>query len=220
MLAVIGVARDATHRRRFHSEFGAQAFGPQYDVYLPYSQSPHPRLVLALRSKADPAGMVAALRRTVSSLDPNLPVYDIKTLDERLRAQEAPSRAVATLLGVYAGLALLLAMLGLYGVVAYSVSQRTNEIGIRIAIGARGPDILKLVIGEGMKLILTGAVMGLTGAFAVTRLLSGLLFGVSATDPRIFTVFSILLALAALIACWVPARRAARVDPMVALRHD
>ena len=163
---------------------------------------------------------IAAMRQTILSLDPNLPIYDIRTLDERLRAQEAPSRAVATLLSVYGALALLLAGLGLYGVLAHSVSQRTGEIGIRMALGAQRAHILRMIVGRGAKLIVAGALIGLGASLMLTRFLSGLLFGVSATDPLTFVGITLLLTIVALLACWLPARSATRVEPMVALRRE
>jgi putative ABC transport system permease protein len=217
-VTVIGVAADARHRQRFHSQFGAQAFGPQRDIYLPYAQAPSPAVLLAVRTKSDPAGVVASLRSAVLSLDPDLPVYDLKSLTERLRAQEAPNRAVATLAGIYASLALLLAGLGIYGVLAYTVSQRTREIAIRMAMGAQRRDILSLALSQGMGLTLAGVAIGLAAAFGLTRLMKGLLFGVSATDPLVFTGVTLSLVTIATLACWLPARRAAKVDPMIALR--
>jgi putative ABC transport system permease protein len=220
LTTVIGVAADVLHRPRFSPHAGAEAFGPQYNAYLAYAQAPHQRLVLAVRMKADPASVTAAVRQAISALDPSLPLYDIKTLDDRLREQEAPSRAVATLLSVYGLLAMLQATLGLYGVLAQAVSQRTGELGLRMALGAQPAHILRLIIGQGLRLIVSGIVIGLAAALVLTRFLSGLLFGVSATDPLTFVLITLLLALVALLACWLPARRATKVDPLIALRYE
>ncbi|MDQ3917552.1 MAG: FtsX-like permease family protein, partial [Acidobacteriota bacterium] len=152
--------------------------------------------------------------------DKDLPVYSIKTLDEYLASSVAQPRFNTLLLAIFAGLALVLTIIGLYGVMSYSVIQRTHELGIRIALGAQTRDIQKLVLGQGMVLTLIGIGIGLLGAFALTRLMRSLLFGVSATDPLTFVAVSLLLAAIALLACLIPARRAMKVDPMVALRYE
>jgi putative ABC transport system permease protein len=147
-------------------------------------------------------------------------MYDVTTLTERLEKSLAPERLNLSLLGGFAAVALLLALIGLYGVMSYAVTQRTQEIGIRMALGAQSRDVLSLVIGQGMKLVLGGVLIGLGGALALARLMRTLLFGVSATDPLTFSLIATLLGGVALMACYIPARRAAKVDPMVALRCE
>jgi putative ABC transport system permease protein len=156
----------------------------------------------------------------IRSIDAQQPVADERTLESLLGNSVARQRFNTLLLAVFAMVALLLAAIGIYGVMAYSVTQRTQEIGIRVALGAQTADVLKLVVGQGMKLALAGVVIGLIGALALTRLMSNLLFGVSATDPLTFIVVATLLTGVALLACWLPAWRAANVDPMIALRCE
>jgi putative ABC transport system permease protein len=176
--------------------------------------------LLVMRSKSAPAGLSAAIRSEVLSLDKDLPVTEVKTLDEVANAAVSGARFTLLLVGLFGGLALVLAVIGLYGVMAYSVSQRSREIGIRIALGAERRDILRMVIGKGALLASTGIVIGLGGALGLTRFLQGLLFGVSATDVVVFAVVPLVLAIVALAACYVPARRATRIDPMLALRYE
>jgi putative ABC transport system permease protein len=154
------------------------------------------------------------------ALDKNQPVYSIRTLDSVLSESVAGPRFRTLLLGIFAGVALILAGIGIYGVISYAVSQRTQEIGIRMALGARAADVLKLVVKGGMMLALIGVAIGLAGAFAVTRLLTTLLFGVTPTDTATFVTVSAGLIVVALFACYIPARRAAKVDPLVALRYE
>ncbi len=153
-------------------------------------------------------------------MDPDLPVFSAKTMEEYLSASVAAPRFNTTLLSIFAGVALVLTIVGLYGVMSYSVAQRTNEIGIRLALGAQGRDVLVMIVKQGSKLILLGLAIGLFGAYAVTRLLATLLFGVTAKDPLTFGAVATLLAIVALLACYIPAWRAAKVDPMEALRCE
>jgi putative ABC transport system permease protein len=175
---------------------------------------------VVIKTRLEPETMIAAARRQVLALDPELPIYDVNTLTERLENSLAPERLSLSLLGSFAAVALLLAVIGLYGVVSYAVTQRSHEIGVRMALGAQSRDVLKLVIGQGMKLVLIGVLIGLGGALALTRLMRTLLFGVSATDPLTFGLIAALLTGVALLACYLPARRATKVDPMIALRHE
>jgi putative ABC transport system permease protein len=160
------------------------------------------------------------VRDKVWEVDREQPVYNIRTMEQLLSASVAQRRLGVLVLGVFAGLALVLAVVGLYGVVSYSVARRTREIGIRMALGARGADVLKMVLGQGMALTLVGTAVGVAGALALTRLMASLLYGVSAADPATYVLAGGLLAAVSLLACYVPARRATKVDPMVALRHE
>jgi len=209
---IIGVVGDVKHT--------SLDIDPKPEVYFAYQQNPDRFMALVVRASGEPSTLASAIRDQVLAVDPNQPVFDTKTMSERFSKSIAPSRFVMLLLGVFAGLALILASVGIYGVISYSVAQRTHEIGIRMALGAEAGDVLKMVVRQGMKLALAGVAVGLVGAFALTRLMSGLLFGVSSTDPLTFTVISLLLAGVALGACFVPARRATRVDAMVALRYE
>ena len=196
---------------------------PFPEVYTPYSQGvlgTLPTMVLAVRSVTDPLSLAVPIREQVWAVDKNQPVGGIKTMEQLLSEGLAQPRFNTTLLGLFAAVALLLAMVGIYGVISYSVSQRTQELGIRLALGAPPSDVLKLVIGQGMKLALTGILIGLGGALALTRLMKNLLFSVGPTDPLTFAVVVVLLATVALFACWIPARRATKADPMIALRFE
>ncbi|HEX6183709.1 MAG TPA: ABC transporter permease [Pyrinomonadaceae bacterium] len=175
---------------------------------------------IVIRASVPPASLAPAVRAAVGEIDPNQPVAGVRTMDEVLGRETAQRRVGLTLLAAFAGLALLLSALGIYGVLAFFVVQHTPEIGVRVALGARPSDVLRLVVGRGMKLALAGVGVGLVGALALTRLMKSLLFGVSAADPLTFVGVALLLAAVALLACLVPARRATKVDPMVALRYE
>jgi predicted permease len=175
---------------------------------------------LVLRTNREPSSMASTVRDQVASLDKGVPVYRIATMDRLLSRSVAPDRFNLFLLGLFAALALVLATVGIYGVLAFGVGRRTHEIGIRLAMGAHQDDILQLVVRQGMKLVLVGIVLGIAGALALTRLMASLLYGVSATDPATFIAVTFLLVSVAMMACYVPARRAMRVDPVVALRHE
>lgn len=189
-------------------------------MYLSYWQNYDPRMRLVVRTQSDPASVIAGMRRAVQALDPNLALYDVETMEQLMLLPLFPARAAGLLLGVFGGLALLLATMGLYGVMSYLVAQRTREVGIRMALGARRTDVFTLVLGNGMRLTIVGVVIGLAGALAVTRLLGSLLYGIRPTDFVTFASVSLLLAAVAFLASYMPARRATRVDPMVALRHE
>jgi len=190
------------------------------EVYIPYEQDPSLVMYFVLRSKGDPMSLAPSLRHAVASVDPNEPVTRIETMDDVVDKLVAPRRFKLILLGSFALLAVVLGAVGLYGVMSYAVTQRTHEIGIRIALGAERNDVLKLVIGQGFKLTLAGVALGIVGALALTCFLSSLLYGVKPNDPLTFGAVALILVAVALLASYIPARRAARVDPMVALRHE
>jgi putative ABC transport system permease protein len=189
-------------------------------VYFSHRQFSYRSMSVVVKTAAAPLGLAKAAQNEVWSLDRNLPVSNIKTMEQRLGEAVAQPRFSALLLGLFAALALLLAAVGIYGVISYTVEQRAHEIGVRIALGAGASDILKLVVGRGLALTLVGVALGLLGAFGLTRLISGLLYGVRTTDPLTFVAMPALLALVALLACYIPARRATKVDPITALRSD
>ncbi|MGO9273735.1 MAG: ABC transporter permease [Terriglobia bacterium] len=193
---------------------------PEPEIIEPYLQVPYSNMAVVIRTATDPLSLVPALRSQVQSLDKNLPVFEVSTMDQYLAEEVATRRFSMLLLGVFASLALVLAMVGIYGVTAYSVAQRTHEVGIRIALGASGREVLRLVLQLSMVLTLAGLAIGLAGALALTRFLSSLLYGVRPTDLLTFVAVSLVLAVAAFAASYIPARRATRVDPMVALRHE
>jgi putative ABC transport system permease protein len=206
--SIVGIVGDV-------HQFGLDA-GPTYDAYFTGGWTPH----LVIRTASDPAAIAAAVTEAVHRVDPSLPVTEITTLDGLLSRSVSPRRFSAVLIGVLAGLALVLSAVGIYGVMSYTVGQRTQEIGIRMALGAEPQDMLALVLGRSARLALVGIAAGVLGALALTRFLSTLLFGVQAKDPLTFASVAVLLLLVALAACYVPARRAMKVDPMVALRYQ
>lgn len=193
---------------------------PRREIFLPYQQGRMPPTTLAIRTAGDPGAVASAVREAIRRLDENLPPYDIKTVGQRVSDSVAPRRFLASLMSLFALLALALAATGIYGVLSYLVAQRTREIGIRMALGATVGSVLSLILKQGMALILIGTAIGLAGAYALTRLIKALLFGVSATEPSVFACAAILLILTALFAAYVPGRRATKVDPLVALRHE
>jgi putative ABC transport system permease protein len=190
------------------------------EVYWPYMQKPRWATYFAIRTDSDPMSVVTAVRSRVLALDKDVPVLNVSTIDQLVAGALRGPRFNGALIGAFAGIALLLASFGLYALISYSVTQRTHEIGVRIAIGADQRDIFKLIVGQGMLLTLIGVAIGLAASFALTRAMSSLLFGVSTTDTLTFAVISLLLTFVSLLACYVPARRAMKVDPMVALRYE
>ncbi len=190
------------------------------EMYLPITQSGSGSVELVVRTKLSTESVAPGVRAALGRVDPNLPTSEFQTLGQLVDQAASPKRLVTLLLGGFSLLALVLAALGIYGVISYSVTQRTNELGIRMALGARATDVLKLVIGQGMLPVAIGLALGLVAALVLTRLMASLLFGVSATDPMTFAGIAFLLADVALVACWLPARRAAKIDPMIALRYE
>jgi putative ABC transport system permease protein len=211
---IVGVVGDVRHR-------GLEA-DALAEMYISYLQKPMlwPTMNFVIRTTSDPANIVAGVRREIQAVDPRQPIYGVQPLEQLISASIAERRFSMLLLAAFAVLASLLTATGIYGVISYSVAQRTREIGIRMALGAQTRDVLKLVVRQGLAPAFAGIVLGLAGAFAVTRVIASLLFGVGATDPITFAGLPLLLMAVALVACWIPARRATRVDPMIALRHE
>jgi putative ABC transport system permease protein len=188
--------------------------------YFPFAQIQNGDMTVILKAAGDPNQLIAAVRQQVRTIDSDQPIYSIRTMDEIRAESVAPERLNLTLLSIFAGIALVLAVVGIYGVMSYSVTQRTHEIGIRMAIGAQPRDVFRMVIGQGMMLALIGVAVGLVGAFGLTRLMTTMLFGVEPTDPATFAAIAVLLTAVALVACYVPGRRATKVDPVVSLRYE
>ncbi|HWX40133.1 MAG TPA: ABC transporter permease [Blastocatellia bacterium] len=211
-LAVVGIVRDAREDGLVN--------GPIPQMYLSYLQGPSLLMNFVLRSGSEPARMAGALRSSVMSADPDQPVFNIKTMDELVAESFAQPSVLSLLLGTFAALAFILAVVGIYGVMAYSVTQRTHELGVRMALGAKRGDVLRLVLASGAKLILAGVAVGLAGALVANRLVATLLFGVSSTDPATFVAVALLLSAVAMIATYLPAHKATRVEPVIALRHE
>jgi putative ABC transport system permease protein len=191
------------------------------ELYFPYLQSENTNSgYLILKGSGDPYALAGAARRELSQLDAALPVANMRSMDDVILAAQTRPRFLTVLLAIFSSVALALASLGIYGVIAYSVEQRTSEFGIRMAMGAGPGDVLRMVVGEGARLGLLGTVIGALAAFGLTRFIRGLLYGVSSFDPLTFLAMALLLAAVTLLACYLPARRATRVDPMVALRYE
>jgi putative ABC transport system permease protein len=212
MREIVGVVSDVRNRN-LSSELRAGYF-------IPAPQMPFNQMTLIVRTGNDPHSLITAVQNEVHAMDQEVPVFNIKTMEEYISATVATPRFNTTLLVIFAGVALILTIVGLYGVMSYSVAQRTNEIGIRMALGAQTGDVLRLIISQGFKLVLIGLGIGLVGAFAMTRVIASLLFGVTTKDPITFVAVAVLLALVALLACYIPARRATRLDPLHALRYE
>jgi len=215
LLLIVGIAGDVRHFELDRD--------PRPALYVPYAQesefwlAPHD---LVVRAQADPLALAAAVREAIRSIDPEQTVSNVRTMEAVMSEAVARRRFSTLLLGAFAGVAVLLAALGTYGVIAHSVARRTQEIGIRMALGARPIDVLRMVLGQGTRLAILGAVLGVVCALALTRLMGSLLFGVSPTDPMTFFLTALVLPAIAVLASFVPARRATRVDPMIALRCE
>jgi putative ABC transport system permease protein len=209
---IIGVVGDVKHES-LSSEVRAMAYWPPPEQSYRY-------MTVVVRTESSPTALVPAIRNEVLAMDRDQPISDAVSMEELLGSSVSKSRFSALLLSIFAGLALVLASVGIYGVMSYSVTQRSHEIGIRMALGAQRRDVVRMVVVHGMLLSLAGIAVGLVGSFALTRLLGGLLYGVSSTDPVTFAAISATLVLVALAACFIPARRASRVDPMVSLRYE
>ena len=210
-MQVVGIIRDVKHEMNIPVR-------PEF--YLPHAQDPWNSMVLVTKTAGDPAAMAGIIRQQVWAIDKDQPVFAVRTMEEVRSISIALYSFSSVTLGIFAGVALLLAAVGIYGVMAFAVTQRTHEIGVRMALGARSRDVLKMVVMNGMKLALIGVAIGLAGAWALSGFMKALLFGVEATDVLTFTAVSVCLLLAALLACWLPARRATKVDPLVALRYE
>jgi putative ABC transport system permease protein len=209
---IVGVVGDVKH--------SALDSDPKPEMYFPFTQFPSFFMTLVVRTSGDPLNLVAAARSEVLAVKNDQPISNVHTMEELLSNSVAQRRFNMLLLSIFAGVALLLAAVGIYGVMSYSVAQRTHELGVRMALGAQTSHVLALVVKQGMTLALAGVGIGLAAAFALTRILASLLYGVSATDPLTFSVIALMLASVALLACYLPARRATKVDPMVALRYE
>jgi len=189
-------------------------------VYSPDLEDVGDTMSFVIRVTGEPAGLISAVRGVVAEVEPNQPLHNVMTMEQRLANTTTSRRLNTALLGSFAAVALLLAVVGIYGVMSYAVTQRRREIGVRMALGAQQSDVLGLFIHGGLRLTLLGVAIGLAGAFALTRYLSNLLYSVKVTDPVTFLGFAVALTGVALLACWLPARRAAKLDPMVALRTE
>jgi putative ABC transport system permease protein len=208
---IVGVVRDMSQ---------GELVKVQPQLYVPFTQQLWFGASLVVRARASQTAALRSVQQALWTVDPKQSVSKLRTAEEFLGKKLDEPRLYTTLLGLFAALALILAMVAIVGVMSYNVTQRTREIGVRMAVGAQASDVARMVVGQGMRLVLAGALVGLLASFALTRLMKGLLFGVSATDPLTFIVIAALLIIVALLACWIPGLRAAKVDPMVALRID
>jgi predicted permease len=209
-LEIVGILRD------FKQNALAQEIQPQ--MFVPFAQVPGPSLAVVVRTESDPAALTPAVTAQVHELDPDLPVYAVRTMEEVLALSSAQPRFYMLLLGGFALIALVLAAVGIYGVIGYTVRQRTQEIGIRMALGATRDRVQRMVVRQGMTLALSGAAAGLVGALVATRWMQSLLYQVSAMDPTIYSTVAVVLVAVAAVASWLPARRAAGTEPLLALR--
>jgi putative ABC transport system permease protein len=211
-LTIVGVAGDVRH-----SEITEK---PQPTLYRPFAQAPAERMVLAARAAGSEVGLTGTVRAAIGAVDPLQPVYHVTTLNRLVDAALMPAAAAMSMMSLLGALALMLATIGIYGVVSYAVSQQTREIGVRLTLGASPGDVLRLVFRRGLSLVLTGAAIGVAGALGVTRLMAGVLFGVTPADATTYFAVADGLILVGVGACYLPARRAMRVDPVVVLRTE
>jgi len=211
-MRIVGVAHDGKYFNITEE--------PRPFIWTPLSQDYSSNAIVIVRTKGGPEALLGSVRSQIQGLDPNLPLFDVKTLTNHMKLSLFPARIAATVLGVFGLVALLLSAIGIYGITSYTVAQRTREIGIRMALGAQLGDVLRLVLTHGVKLTIVGVLIGFAGAYAVTRAISSVLYGVSATDPLTFGLVSLLLVGVALLACYVPARRATKVNALIALRYE
>jgi putative ABC transport system permease protein len=209
---VVGVVADV-------KQYGLDA-APKPAIYVPVAQWPTSAMTLVVKTRTAPESSIVSIRREIRIVDPDQAVFSIRTMEQLLAESISLRRFSMILLGVFAALALLLAAIGIYGVIAQSVAQRTREIGIRMALGAQSGDVLRMVVRQGMTLTLLGVGAGLIGAYALTKLIAKLLFGVAPNDPVTFGAIALLLLSVSLLACYLPARRAAKLDPMIALARQ
>jgi putative ABC transport system permease protein len=212
MLTVVGVVADVREW-----EWGEEKVG---QVYLPYAQNPSRIMRLVVRTTRDPAAIAPAVRHAVETVDPSQPITEIHTMNQLLAQAVSQRRLNMLLLAVFAAIATILAAIGIYGVMAYGVTQRLHEIGVRMALGAEPSDVLKMVVADGMKLAVIGLLIGIVGAALLSRYLESQLYGIKTTDPFTYVGVALGLAAVAAAACYFPARRATKVDPISALRHD
>jgi putative ABC transport system permease protein len=220
-VTVVGVVKN-TVRSQWVSPPEEEVFVPflQNPLYIQQPTPPYAYVTLVIRANRDSAALAPVIRGAIRSLDKHVPISDVQTMDEVVAESTAQSRFYLVLLGIFAAVALVLAAVGIYGVMSYSVSRRTQEIGIRMSLGAETRDVLKLVVVHGMIQAISGVLVGLVGASLLTRFMQGLLYGTRPSDLPTFAAVTMLLSCVAIIACYIPARRAAKVDPMVALRYE
>jgi putative ABC transport system permease protein len=209
---VVGVVKDVKYYQLSEP--------PENQAYLAFAQAPSGSMDVIARMSGDPSAVAQSIRTVVRSVDPNQPVSSLLTIAAQIEARNAPQKILSQVTGFFGTLALFLAAIGIYGVMAYSVSQRTQEIGVRMALGAQSRDVLTLIVRQGMGMVIGGIVAGLIGALAMARVLANWLYGIQPSDPATFITTIATLTAVALLACWIPARRAAKVDPLVALRYE
>ena len=209
---VVGVARNGKYRRL--------VYPPEPVIFLPLWQVYRGLVIIHTRVSGDPAAYATEVERTVHELDADLPLFDVTTVKSSMRLGSIFERIAGTFAGAFGLLALILAAVGIYGVIAYTTRQRAHEIAIRIAVGAQRAEVLRLVLGQGLVLTLAGLAVGIAASLALTRYLKSVLFGVTASDLLTYVAVALLLCLVSLVACYIPARRAMKIDPMVALRHE
>jgi predicted permease len=219
---IVGVVAHVRHSQVVGEEGSSEGTeGASKGVYYyPLYQAGETNMFLIVRTNVDPSGMANTMRDAVSAVDPSQPVSDLKTMDERIALSMGPRRSAVALLSVFAAMAVSLAAIGLFGLIRYSVAQRTQEIGVRMALGATPKQVRRMVVRQGMLLALVGVIFGVASALALTRLMSSLLYGVKPWDPAMIALVAVLLSAVTLLATYLPARRASHVDPMVALRYE